>query len=82
MRNQIRIQQLKLMRIHADPDTDPKPWSTRYVLVLFSVSDPHHFNAEPDQDPAFHFNMNPIQLFISMGTRILILIKMMRTSKH
>jgi hypothetical protein len=20
------IQQLKLMRIHADPDTDPKPW--------------------------------------------------------
>jgi hypothetical protein len=23
----IRIQQLKLMRIHADPDTDPKPWS-------------------------------------------------------
>jgi hypothetical protein len=31
MRNRIRIQQLKLMRIHADrdPDTDPdpKPWS-------------------------------------------------------
>jgi hypothetical protein len=22
----IRIQKLKLMRIHADPDTDPKPW--------------------------------------------------------
>jgi hypothetical protein len=22
----IRIQQLKLMRIHADPDTDPQPW--------------------------------------------------------
>ncbi len=29
MRIRIRIQQLKLMRIHADPDldTDPKPWS-------------------------------------------------------
>ncbi len=25
MRIRIRIQQLKLMRIHADPDTDPKP---------------------------------------------------------
>ncbi len=26
----MRIQQLKLMRIHADPDTDPQPW-VRYL---------------------------------------------------
>ncbi len=32
MQIQIRIQQLKLMRIHADPDpdTDPKPWLALY----------------------------------------------------
>jgi hypothetical protein len=33
----IRIQQLKLMRIHADPDTDPdpKPWSKWIKLNHF-----------------------------------------------
>jgi len=31
----IRIQQLKLMRIHADPDTDPdpKPWSEVWIRI-------------------------------------------------
>ncbi len=33
MQIRIRIQQLKLMRIHADPDTDPKPCLRAHVLL-------------------------------------------------
>jgi hypothetical protein len=29
----IRIQQLKLMRIHADPDPDPKPWKNAVLRI-------------------------------------------------
>ncbi len=36
----IRIQQLKLMRIHADPD--PQPWTAEY----YSISGPHTFNVD------------------------------------
>jgi hypothetical protein len=44
--------------------------------VASRVSDPHHFNADPD--PAFHFNAILIQLFTLKGTypdRILLLIR-------
>jgi hypothetical protein len=27
--------------------------------VVFKVADPHHFNADPDPDPAFNFNADP-----------------------
>jgi hypothetical protein len=33
MRIRIRTQQLKLMRIHADPDTDPKPATLAYYFL-------------------------------------------------
>jgi hypothetical protein len=29
------------------------------VFDVIKVADPHHFNAEPDQHPAFHFNADP-----------------------
>ncbi len=29
------------------------------VRVRTRVSDPHHFIADPDSDPAFHFNADP-----------------------
>ena len=25
-----------------------------YLIVLAKVADPHHFNEDPDSDPAFH----------------------------
>jgi hypothetical protein len=36
----IRIQQLKLMRIHADPDTDPdpKPWNLLDAFTPYMVA--------------------------------------------
>jgi hypothetical protein len=33
----IRIQRLNLMRIHADPDTDPKPWVFLLLDFLRSI---------------------------------------------
>jgi hypothetical protein len=29
------------------------------IFPLFSVADPHHFDANPDVDPGFHFYANP-----------------------
>jgi hypothetical protein len=37
MRIRIRIQQLKLMGIHADPDPQPYPPSTKIISQLFPV---------------------------------------------
>ncbi len=49
----IRIQPLKLMRTHVDPDTDPDP-KPCFVPILYrfvtSIKDPHHFDADPDPD--------------------------------
>jgi hypothetical protein len=64
MRIRIRIQQLKLMRIHADPDLDPDPDPKPCEKTC---ADPYHFNA--DLDPAFSFNADRIQLSILMRIR-------------
>jgi hypothetical protein len=56
----IRIQQLKLMRIHADPDPDPKPWFSMLAKI----------NAWNKGEQAFFFPWNwlfPVSMVVVKG---------------
>jgi hypothetical protein len=80
MRIRIRIQQLKLIRIHADPDTNPKPCrlptrlddSLIKRIALGSVVDPHHVDADPDS--TYHPDADPDSDFYLMWIRIRLLL--------
>jgi hypothetical protein len=49
----IRIQQLKLMRINADPD--PKPWAPRYDRYLI-------------RDPSYILKVSYVPIVFMLGT--------------
>ncbi len=36
---------------------------SKILTPITRVSDPHHFNADPDSDPAYHFNAGPDPAF-------------------
>ncbi len=67
------------------------------IEPLIRVADPHHFNADPDLAPAFHFNgadpdptlhfnadpdPDPTITSMRIRIRILLLIKVMRICDH
>ncbi len=55
------------------------------IPVSTRVEDPHNFNADPDLDPAFHFNADPNPDFnfnARIRVRILLLIQVMRICDH
>jgi hypothetical protein len=58
MRIQIRIQQLKLMRIHVDPD--PKPWQKDPHFVIAS------FTSERTKTSASGITMTPLFYLTTM----------------